>query len=46
MASGPAGSQKDWGYLSVTELSGIRAGKLAKEIEPRSELSTQGYLEP
>ena len=44
MALGPAGSQKDRGCLSVAELTGIRAGKLATETEPRSELSAWGYL--
>lgn len=44
MVSGPAGSQKDQGYLIVTELAGIRAGKPATEMELRSELSTRGYL--
>ena len=46
MAPGPAGSQKDRGCVSVTELAGIRAGKPATETELRSELSTRGYLEP
>ena len=39
MASGPPGSQKDQGCLSVTELAGVRVGKPATEIELRSELS-------
>ena len=46
VVSGHAGSQKDQGWLSVAELAGIRAGKLATETEPRSELSAWGYLEP
>ena len=37
MASGPAGSQKDRGCLSVAELTGIRTGKPATETEPRSD---------
>ena len=45
MISGPMGSQKDWGCLSVAELAGITARKPATETEPRSELSTQGHLE-
>ena len=34
MASGPAGSQKDRGCLSVAELAGIGTGKPATETEP------------
>ena len=38
------GSLKDRGCLSIAEFVGIRAGKLAIEKEPRSELSALGYL--
>lgn len=46
MVSGPTGSQKDQGVLSVAEPASIRVGKPAPEIELRSELSAQGYLKP
>ena len=36
---------ESWGCLSVAELAGIRAGKLATATKPRSELSARGYLE-